>query len=444
MNDITYELWKHIHQEHKKNTEQFSIVKLMTKYFDDIQEYGMSETSNFSIGWMCPIYKKNDRNEIKNYCPITIVNTDYKILTKVLALRLAKVAPSLLHKSQAGFVPGWSIAEQTKLIEMMIDDAEVSEQNGVIVALDQEKVYDKIAHDYLWKVLATLGFPEEFMTLVKALYQNAEITIMVNGHLSPTFQYFTLPPHSRWIPGGMLLFHIFCYGFHIFYYGIHTFSHGFHIFYYGFHTFSHGFHIIPHGFHIIPHGLHNFSHGFHIIPLWNPQPTTCNPYHSIWIPQLSTWIPHLCIWNPHHSTWIPQLFTWIPHYSTMESKTFHMDSISFHMDSTTFHMDSTSFHYGIHIIPYGFHNFPHGFHIIPHGFHNFSHGFHIIPHGFHNFLHGFHNFSHGFHNFPYRIHNFSYGFHINSLQILIIPHGIHNFYIDFMLYTNNIFQKSTH
>ena len=188
MNGITYELWKHIHQEHKKNTEQFSIVKLMTEYFDDIQEYGMSETSNFSIGWMCPIYKKNDRNEIANYCPITIINSDYKILTKVLALRLAKVAPSLLHKSQAGFVPGRSIAEQTKLIEMMIDYAEVSEQNGLIVALDQEKAYDKIAHYYLWKVLATFGIPEVFIKLVKALYQNAETTIMINGHLSSTFK----------------------------------------------------------------------------------------------------------------------------------------------------------------------------------------------------------------------------------------------------------------
>ena len=188
MNGITYELWKHIHQEYKKNPEKFNIIKLMTEYFNDIQKYGISETSDFSIGWMCPIYKKNDRNEIENYRPITIVNTDYKILTKVLALRLAKVAPSLLHKSQAGFVPGWSIAEQTKLIEMMIDYAEVSEQNGLIVALDQEKAYDKIAHDYLWKVLATFEFPEEFIKLIKALYQNAETSIMINGHLSSTFK----------------------------------------------------------------------------------------------------------------------------------------------------------------------------------------------------------------------------------------------------------------
>lgn len=97
---------------------------------------------------MCPIYKKNDRNEIENYRPITILNTDYKILTKVLAIHLAKIAPLLLHKSQAGFVPGRSIVDQTKLIEVMIDYAETSEENGQIVALDQEKAYDKISHDY--------------------------------------------------------------------------------------------------------------------------------------------------------------------------------------------------------------------------------------------------------------------------------------------------------
>jgi hypothetical protein len=32
---------------------------------------------------MCPIYKKKDRTEISNYWPITLLNTDYKLLTKV-------------------------------------------------------------------------------------------------------------------------------------------------------------------------------------------------------------------------------------------------------------------------------------------------------------------------------------------------------------------------
>jgi hypothetical protein len=109
-------------------------------------------------------------------------------MTKVLTQRLGQVAPTLLHKSQAGFVPGRSISEQTKLIELLINYAEASEQNGVIIALDQEKAYDKIAHDYLWKVLKAFGIPEKFITTVKALYQEAETQIMINGHLSSKFK----------------------------------------------------------------------------------------------------------------------------------------------------------------------------------------------------------------------------------------------------------------
>ena len=199
MDGITYELWKFLNQiykeslenndpENEKEQEKFNIIKLMTEVFNDIQKYGLSRLSKFSTGWMCPIYKKNDKNEIANYRPITILNTDYKILTKILALRLAKIAPTLLHKSQAGFIPGRSIIEQTKLIELMINFAEVSEQNGLIIALDQEKAYDKIEHNYLWKVLATFGIPKEFITLVKSLYQDAETRVMINGHLSSTFK----------------------------------------------------------------------------------------------------------------------------------------------------------------------------------------------------------------------------------------------------------------
>jgi hypothetical protein len=203
MDGITYELWKHLNHKHKKSrkednetpindpevqTTRFSIVKLMTAVFNDIYQHGITADSIFSLGWKCPIYKQNDRNDIANYRPITILNSDYKIMTKVLALRLAQVAPTLIHKSQAGFVPGRSISEQTKLIELMINYAEVTEQNGAIVALDQEKAYDKIAHDYLWKVLTTFGIPEEFISTVKALYQNVETKVMINGHLSSEFR----------------------------------------------------------------------------------------------------------------------------------------------------------------------------------------------------------------------------------------------------------------
>lgn len=62
------------------------------------------------------------------------------------------------------------------------------EENGAIVALDQEKAYDKIRHDYLWAVLETFGLPAHFIKTVKALYQNAHTQVAINGILSKPFK----------------------------------------------------------------------------------------------------------------------------------------------------------------------------------------------------------------------------------------------------------------
>ena len=70
----------------------------------------------------------------------------------------------------------------------MVDYAETVEENGAIIALDQEKAYDKITHDYLWKTLAKYNLPASFIATVKSLYENAETKVMVNGVLSSSFK----------------------------------------------------------------------------------------------------------------------------------------------------------------------------------------------------------------------------------------------------------------
>ena len=47
---------------------------------------------------------------------------------------------------------------------MILNYAEVENLNGAIMALDQEKAYDKIAHDYMWKALSHYNFPPPILS----------------------------------------------------------------------------------------------------------------------------------------------------------------------------------------------------------------------------------------------------------------------------------------
>ena len=137
---------------------------------------------------MCPIYKKSDRAEIANYRPITVLNTDYKIFTRVLATRLTSVAPEIIHQDQAGFMKGQKIEDQTELIKLMISACEVDELNGAIVSLDQEKAYDKISHDFLFRSLNKFGFPQHLIKTVQSLYRDAHTVVIINGEVSSPFR----------------------------------------------------------------------------------------------------------------------------------------------------------------------------------------------------------------------------------------------------------------
>ncbi len=196
LDGIPFELWKALHARHTEDSRfpartKFDIVRLLTAAFQDVQTHGVDALTGFAHGWIAPIYKeKGERTKVVNYRPITLLNTDYKILSKSLALRLADVAPDIVHRAQAGFVPGRKIQNHTQLARMMMHWAEANDRNGAIVALDQEKAYDKVAHDYLWRVLERLKIPAHFIQLIKSLYARAETSIMVNGVLSETYRIY--------------------------------------------------------------------------------------------------------------------------------------------------------------------------------------------------------------------------------------------------------------
>ena len=189
---IPYELWSHLHNAYildtKNETPAFNVLQCMHTVLNDIQEHGVDARTQFTLGWMCPIFKKKERDQIKNYRPITLLNTDYKLLTKALSVNLASHIQSLIHPDQTGFIPRRTIFDPIRLAQSMCAYADFMEEDGAIVALDQEKAYDKIDHHYLLKTLERFNLPDKFIRIVHSLYENAETAAIINGVVSTPFK----------------------------------------------------------------------------------------------------------------------------------------------------------------------------------------------------------------------------------------------------------------
>ena len=184
---IPYEFYKSWPQPEPDDKENPDICKMLNILYQDIRKGGITST-DFTKGAMALLYKKGEKNKIENYRPVTLLNADYKVLTKMLSKRLGKIAKDLIHEDQTGFVPGRSIYDATRLTKMLLTYTEMKNIKGSIIALDQEKAYDKIDHDYLWIVLKKNNFPEEIIKIISELYKGATTDILVNGHRSQPYK----------------------------------------------------------------------------------------------------------------------------------------------------------------------------------------------------------------------------------------------------------------
>lgn len=134
------------------------------------------------------IHKKDDKRLPANWCPISLLNTDYKLASKVITERLKSVIASVVHSDQTCGVPGRSIFSDLQLVRDLLDMINKTDETGILVTLDQEKAFDRVDHGFLLRTLAKLGFGPSFCLWVSLFYNNVFSQIICNGKLlAPVF-----------------------------------------------------------------------------------------------------------------------------------------------------------------------------------------------------------------------------------------------------------------
>jgi len=123
-------------------------------------------------------------DNLSSWRPISLLNTDYKIISKALANRLKGVVGSVVHSDQTCAIPGRSIADNLHLIRNVVDYARTGNMPVAILALDQAKAFDRVSHRYLFATLSAFGFGDSFIRWIRMCYTDCTSQVIINGFLS--------------------------------------------------------------------------------------------------------------------------------------------------------------------------------------------------------------------------------------------------------------------
>ena len=108
--------------------------------FIDFHEHG-SFVRSLNSTFVVLILKRGGTEDLKDFIPISLIGSIYKLIAKVSANRLRKVMNKLVNSAQNAFVEGRQILDASLIANEVIDSMLKKKEKGVLYKLDIEKAY---------------------------------------------------------------------------------------------------------------------------------------------------------------------------------------------------------------------------------------------------------------------------------------------------------------
>lgn len=141
-------------------------------------------------GVISPIFKRGDRENVKNYRGITLLNTAYKIYAMILENRLSREIEQkkLIPETQAGFRRGRSTIDNIMILNYVVN-REIKEKGGKLYTFfaDLTAAFDKVNREKLSKILEEKGVSRRLRTRIDEIYEETRNRVKVNGEISEKF-----------------------------------------------------------------------------------------------------------------------------------------------------------------------------------------------------------------------------------------------------------------
>ena len=165
-----------------------SLSTIITDSFNEaFSEGGLSFSQK--QGTIILLHKGKDlcRGKLNNWRPITLTNSDYKILAKALSLRLNVVIGKLINQDQVGYLKGRNISTIIRTVDDVINYLNVTKKGGYLLALDYQKAFDSISKTFMIQAFDIFGFGPQFKRWISVMITNTSSRINHGGWISESF-----------------------------------------------------------------------------------------------------------------------------------------------------------------------------------------------------------------------------------------------------------------
>nr|GEZ13413.1 cysteine-rich receptor-like protein kinase [Tanacetum cinerariifolium] len=127
---------------------------------------------------------------VKDFRPISLIGSLYKIIAKILANRLVTVLGDVINEIQSAFVADRQILDGPFILNEALQWCKLKKKQSFIFKIDFEKAYDSVRWDYLEDVLKKFGFGEKLCKWIRECLRSSWGSVIVNGSLTEEFQFF--------------------------------------------------------------------------------------------------------------------------------------------------------------------------------------------------------------------------------------------------------------
>ncbi|GKB87231.1 RNA-directed DNA polymerase, eukaryota [Tanacetum coccineum] len=136
------------------------------------------------------IPKITDTNLVKDFRPISLIGSLYKIIAKILANRLVPVLGDIVNEVQSAFISERQILDGPFILNEVIQWCKSKKKQSLIFKVDFEKAYDSVRWDFLDDVLKKFSFGDKWCNWIQNCLRSSRGSIIINGSATEEFQFY--------------------------------------------------------------------------------------------------------------------------------------------------------------------------------------------------------------------------------------------------------------